>query len=188
MSLSAEQLAVINSQEGVFVTVACPGSGKTRCITERFTRLLSTGVPPSDILSLTFTAEAAAEMAKRAGAIDTKCFRTFHSFCLNLMQVERKEVPFQMCETIIPVENQNYELLFRLCKTYPQIRNFRDLQSQISLWKQTGVDPDRALDESNGNDYYVALAYGDYERISRDEGWLDFDSLQREAKLLLETN
>jgi DNA helicase II / ATP-dependent DNA helicase PcrA len=188
MSLTAEQLEVVNADKGVWVVVACPGAGKTRTIVERFKRLVMSGVSTSDILSLTFTNEAAQEMAKRSGVLDNKCFRTFHSFCLNLLQAERKEVPFEMCDTIIPVEQQNYDLLFRLVKQYPRIRNWKDLQSKISLWKQTGVSPERALEDAFDADYFMALAYQDYERMSREEGWLDFDSLQQEAKNLLETN
>jgi DNA helicase II / ATP-dependent DNA helicase PcrA len=189
MNLSEEQSAVVNAREGIWVTIASPGSGKTRCITERYIKLIVSKVPSSNILSLTFTNEASSEMAKRSGVVDAKSvFRTFHSFALNLLQAERSSIPFEMCDTIIPVEMQNYELLFRLCKTYPAIKHFRTLREKISLWKQTGVSPERALEEANDTDYFLALAYQDYERISREEGWLDFDSLQQEAVRLLETN
>src|SRR6185437_6878023 len=179
---SSEQLEAINAGTGAWVVVASPGAGKTRVIVERYLRLISSGVPSSQILSLTFTNEAAVEMAKRSGIVDAKsAFRTFHSFCLYLLQAERDRVPFEMCPTIIPVENQNYELLFQLCKTYPAISHWKDLADQIGFWQQTGVSPEKAREGAIGSQHYVATAYGDYEERSRKEGWLDFNQLQDEA-------
>lgn len=186
---SSEQLEAINAGTGAWVIVAGPGVGKTRVIVGRYLRLISSGVPSSQILSLTFTNEAAVEMAKRSGIVDAKsAFRTFHSFCLYLLQAERECVPFEMCSTIIPVENQNYELLFQLCKTYPAISHWKDLADQIGLWQQMGVSPEQAKVGAIGSQYYTALAYAEYEEQSRKNGWLDFNQLQDEAVKLLENN
>jgi superfamily I DNA/RNA helicase len=189
LKLIAEQQAAVDTREGAFAVIASAGSGKTEVLVQRYIKLITSGIQTKDILSLTFTNEASQEMASRAGILDAKSvFRTFHSFCLDLLKKERENVPFKMCDTIIPVEMQNFDLLFRLCKIYPQIASWRTLRQEIQKWKQGGISPEQAMEEANGLEYFTASAYKDYERKCREEGWLDFDSLQEETIKLLETN
>jgi DNA helicase-2/ATP-dependent DNA helicase PcrA len=74
---------------GFQLVLAGPGSGKTRVITEKILRLLDQGVPPAQILALTFSEKAAAEMSDR---IEEKRpnlnleIHTFHSFCLQMLR------------------------------------------------------------------------------------------------------
>ena len=192
MILNEEQEAAANAIDGVYVVIAGPGSGKTTTLIERYMRMLIKGVQQKDILNLTFTNAAAAEMVKRVGLINVESvFRTFHSFAMELLKKEREFLPFKLCDTVIPVGMEDYKLLFDLVKSYPAINNYRTLKERISEWKRTSVEPDQAIDDaqfSKGLDYYYAHAYKDYETRCREEGWLDFDSLMREAVQLLETN
>lgn len=188
--LNEEQKIAVNAQAGVWVILAGPGSGKTTVITRRYIEMILSSIPTKDILNLTFTNSAALEMAARSGIMDAKSvFRTFHSFALDLIKQERDKIPFPLCETVIPVDLQDYDLLFELVKVYPAI-NWRTLHERISEWKCSDILPDQAIDESrqNGIEYFYALAYRDYEIKCREQGWLDFDSLMREAVNLLETN
>lgn len=147
------------------------------------------GIPNSAILNLTFTNAAASEAAKRVGIADPeKVFRTFHSFALELIRNERLRLPFKLTDSVIPVRGENYQLLFDLVKQFPTIPSFRTLQSKLSEWKRANIEPDQAMSESKGIEYYCALAYDDYERKCREQGWLDFDSLMRETVQLLETD
>ena len=108
--LDNDQQACVDALDGVYIVVAGPGAGKTTVTVQRFINLLIHGVPQEDILSLTFTSEAAAEMASRAGASNSKSvFRTFHSFVLEMMQKERANVPFQLKPAILPFEFEDYE-------------------------------------------------------------------------------
>lgn len=89
-----EQLAIINQDRGSTVVVASAGSGKTFVVVERYLRLLTEhGVRPSQILTITFTNKAAAEMKRRivdrllgqglyefAQEAETGPIQTIHSF------------------------------------------------------------------------------------------------------------
>ena len=74
--------------------LAGPGSGKTRVIAHRIAYLLSDlSVPPGNILAVTFTNKAAAEMKKRAGELAGErasgiWIGTFHSVCLRILKRE----------------------------------------------------------------------------------------------------
>jgi hypothetical protein len=189
MNLNEQQKTVVNTIDGVWVVIAGPGSGKTACMVERFLNMITKGIQVRDILNLTFTNSAATEAAARVGILDAeKVFRTFHSFALELIKKERAHLPFKLTDTVIPVRGEDYQLLFDLTKDYPAIASFRTLQGKLSEWKRSSVEPEQALAEAVGNEYYYALAYQGYEVRCREQGWLDFDSLMRETVQLLETN
>src|ERR1700677_239479 len=190
VSLNEEQQAIVDAREGVNIVIAGAGTGKTETLIRRYIGMLAAGISPKDILNLTFTSAGANAMVKRIGILNAESvFRTFHSFVLDMIKQERDHIPFPLCETVIPVEMQNYQLLFDLVKIYPAI-NWRTLQEKIEGWKNSNVSPEQAIDESRnrGIEYFYGLAYLDYEKKCRQQGWLDFDSLMKEAINLLETN
>jgi DNA helicase-2/ATP-dependent DNA helicase PcrA len=189
MNLNEQQRAIVNAIDGVWVTIAGPGSGKTACMVERFLNMITKGIQVSDILNLTFTNSAATEAAARVGLLNAdKVFRTFHSFALEFIKRERAYLPFKVTDTVIPVRGEDYQLLFDLVKQYPMISSFRTLQGKLSEWKRANVEPEQAMREAVGKEYYYALAYEEYEKKCRQQGWLDFDSLMRETVKLLEAN
>ena len=189
MQLNKWQQACVDAVDGSWVTIAGPGSGKTSTLVQRYLGMLTRGIPQKDILNLTFTSAAAETMVKKAGLLDAdEVFRTFHSFGIELLKKERDHLPFELCDTVIPVSMEDYHLLFDLVKRYPTVKNFRVLREKISGWKRTNVTPDEAKDAAPPDEYLYALAYEDYERECREQGWLDFDSLLREAVTLLENN
>src|SRR5215831_10756730 len=67
--LNEQQLDVVMAGPGPLLVIAGAGSGKTRTLTYRVARLLETGVPPSQILLLTFTNKAAREMLHRVSTL-----------------------------------------------------------------------------------------------------------------------
>ena len=82
--LNSEQLEVVMAGDGPLLVIAGAGSGKTRTLTYRVSRLIEDGIDPSDILLLTFTNKAAREMLSRVEelvTIDTRRIwgGTFHS-------------------------------------------------------------------------------------------------------------
>ena len=189
MKLNPEQQAAVEAQAGVFACVSGPGSGKTTTLIARYLQMLVNGIPSRDILNLTFTNAAAKEMISRVGLLNAESvFRTFHSFCMDLLKKEKDNLPFKLCDTVIPVQMEEFKLLFDLAKTYPAIQNWRLLQERISTWKRNNIAPQRAIAEATGMEIFYANAYQDYETRCREEGWLDFDSLMQETVKLLETN
>lgn len=186
-----EQQTCVNAINGDYVTIAGPGSGKTATLVQRYIGMLTQGISSKDILNLTFTNSAASEMVERVGLLGAdQVFRTFHSFALDLLKREKAYLPFQVCDTVIPVYGQDFQLLKDLLKTYPAISSFRSLKDRLSEWKCSNVSPEEAIELAyyNGPDFFYACAYRDYEKKCREQGWLDFDSLMKETVKLLETN
>lgn len=193
ISLNPEQRAAVSAVDGDWVIISGAGTGKTRVMVERYLRMvMNHGISQRDILNLTFTSEAAKNMVERVGLMDAdKVFRTFHSFCLDLLKKERQYLPFETVPTIIPVRGEQFVLMKDLLKTYRTVTSYHSLAGRISEWKAGNVSVQQALDESydaRTMDYFYALAYRDYEARCRKEGWLDFDSLVKETVKLLESN
>lgn len=185
-----DQLVCINAVEGIYVVVAGPGSGKTATLLQRWVNMLLHGIQQKDTLNVTFTHEAAEEMVKRIGFMEAgSIFRTFHSYALELVRKERIYLPFPTTEDVLPFSGEDYQLLFDLVKTYRVgVKSFRTLKEHIEEWKCADISPEQAIDESLGLEQYYGLAYRDYERRCREQGWLDFDSLMHETVKLLESN
>lgn len=189
MILDVDQQACVDALDGVYMTLASPGSGKTRTLVARYLNLLIYGVSEKDILCLTFTAEAAEEMASRSGVVNAKnVFRTFHSFALDLIQKEREHLPYTLKPAILPWEFEDFDLRQKLVRECPILKKVDNLRDYISSQKRLGISPDQAIERSNGMEAFYAQSYKDYEDTCRKEGWLDFDSLMVECLKLLETN
>ncbi len=92
--LNPSQTEAVSHGEGPLLVLAGPGSGKTRVIAHRIAYLINDlGIPPGDILAVTFTNKAAAEMKKRArdlaGELTSGIWiGTFHSICLRILKIE----------------------------------------------------------------------------------------------------
>lgn len=193
LDLNPDQRAAANTIKGDAVVIAGPGSGKTAMMIQRYLEMITTHqISSKDILNLTFTNSAASEMVSRVGMLDSdKVFRTFHSFALDLLQREREHLPFELCDTIIPVKGEQFQLIKDLMKLYPPITTFNSLKEKIEGWQSSNIEPDIAIEEAyhaKGTEYFYASAFRDYEKKCREQGWLDFHGLMKEAVKLLETN
>jgi DNA helicase-2/ATP-dependent DNA helicase PcrA len=93
VELNPEQRQAVEHGEGPLLIVAGPGSGKTRVITERIVHLVQNfpGLQPENILAVTFTDKAAAEMKRRVrealpDAETAPHISTFHAFCYEVLR------------------------------------------------------------------------------------------------------
>lgn len=101
----AQKEAVVN-YKGASLVIAGAGSGKTRVLTYRITHLLANGIPAFNILALTFTNKAAAEMKSRiAKMVGSDVARylwmgTFHSIFARILRTEAEHLGYSSNFTI----------------------------------------------------------------------------------------
>src|ERR1700722_8285127 len=133
IQLNPEQRAAVQHGEGPLVVVAGAGTGKTRVITERIRYLLDTQPELSgkEILGLTFTDKAAAEMkhrgvaaARGGGRTDAEraeavTLSTFHSFCNTLLQ--------ELDPDLKPIDKIDHWILLRRNLPLLQLEHYRRL-------------------------------------------------------------
>ena len=176
----AQRLAVEHG-EGPLLILAGAGTGKTRVITHRIAHLIEKGfVQPEQVMAVTFTRKAAAEMASRLGTLldDSAATRrihigTFHALSAALLR-ENAETKFKF--EILP-ESGQIELIKKILQKQtlagPEWQPFETLR-KISLAKGQLLSP---KDLILADDKQLATIYGLYQRRLEESHLLDFDDL-----------
>lgn len=109
--LNDQQEKAANHKWGACFVSACPGSGKTRVITERAARLIEGGFSPTKLLCITFTNKAAQEMKQRLTGIlgetaDQIYVSTFHALSLNILRKFGKSIGYTSNITVLDDDDQ----------------------------------------------------------------------------------
>ena len=115
-TLNADQLAAVTTTEGYIRVVAGAGSGKTKTLTSRYMYLVDQlGISTANILCVTFTNKAAAEMKKRIRGFlpdrDLGQITTFHGFCVGLLKEDCHVVQYP--STFIVLDEEDKESILR---------------------------------------------------------------------------
>src|SRR5918911_1669050 len=181
----AQREAVLHT-EGPLLVIAGAGSGKTRVLTHRIAHLLAAvGAEPQEILAITFTNKAAAEMRERAERLVGPVARaiwilTFHSACGRILRREAPRLGYRSNFTIydsadqLRVVKQCLEELERDPKRFTP----RGIHSQISHAKNRLVTPEEyAARVSTFYDQTVADVYDLYQRKLFASNAVDFDDM-----------
>jgi len=93
-TLNEEQKKAVNTLDGPLLIIAGAGSGKTRVVTYRIANLIDQGIPPHQILGLTFTNKAAQEMKERVQNLTQSLvwIGTFHSLGVRILRASIREI------------------------------------------------------------------------------------------------
>ncbi len=158
-TLNPEQKKAVDLIEGPVMVIAGPGTGKTQILTLRIANiLLETQANPENILALTFTENATAEMKERLGLlIGPDAFRvhinTFHGFCNELIQ-KHFDI-FHHLASYLPISDlEEIELIQELIESesYEFLRPsgdpshfFRPISQAIGSLKKEGIVPSTFL-------------------------------------------
>ncbi len=107
--LTPAQRMAVEHVSGPLLVLAGPGSGKTRVITRRIAHLIAQGIPPRQLLAITFTNKASGEMAHRVQELlpgTSVWVSTFHKFCARLLRQHASIVGLQANFTILDTSDQ----------------------------------------------------------------------------------
>ena len=188
-SLNPEQARAVDHVEGPLLVLAGAGSGKTRVLTTRLTRLIQThGVPPERILAVTFTNKAAGEMRHR---IRTQLGRepvgawigTFHSLGARLLRRHAERIGWDSTFTIFDAEESLREIKRALEKEELDPKRWKPkaVRSALSDAKNQLVTPKEFAEQhADGFDFFlrnVARVYPTYQESLRKQNAFDFDDL-----------
>ncbi len=156
-ALNPEQRAAVEATEGPVLVLAGAGTGKTRVLTTRIAHLInSKRAWPSQILAVTFTNKAAAEMRTRVGQLlfgdtaDTKSSNafwlgTFHSIGAKILRRHAELVGLTPQFTILDDDDQQRLIKALLADNNIDHQKFpaRAVLAVIQGWKDRGLTPER---------------------------------------------
>lgn len=194
--LNDKQLEAVMKLDGPILVLSAAGSGKTRVITYRIANLLENGIMPENILAVTFTNKAAAEMKERVNKITDNSrgiwISTFHSMCANILREEAINLGLNKNFSICDSQDQKSIVKQCLDKLGLDDKKFvpASIVSAISRAKDNLLSPVdyRILVSKEGKNTIIADIYEMYQNILESSQNLDFGDLQFKFVKALETN
>jgi DNA helicase-2/ATP-dependent DNA helicase PcrA len=203
-SLNPQQVEAVKATEGPLLILAGAGSGKTRVITVRIAYLISEmKVEPRNILAVTFTNKAAAEMRARVEDLlkgqtlrSFPLISTFHSLCVRILRqdIEKLEEGYKKTFTIYDTDDS--QKVIKACikdlgldekQIVPRV-----VRNAISSAKNRGEDVDlytSRIEQTDEKRSATAKVFRLYEERLRVANALDFDDLLiKTVRLLRKSN
>ena len=197
--LNESQREAAACTEGPVMIIAGAGSGKTRTLTYRIAYLISQGVDPFNILALTFTNKAAAEMKERIMKLVGSEARniwmgTFHSVFARILRSEAEKLGYIRTFTIYDTDDSKSAI--------KQIVKAQNLDSKtyspsfvlgrISMAKSNLLSPDDYANnpeimqaDKDSHKPMIAEIYKHYNQRLRNAMAMDFDDLLFNMNILL---
>ncbi|WP_037314914.1 DNA helicase PcrA [Amycolatopsis orientalis] len=194
--LNPAQREAVTHAGSPLLVVAGAGSGKTRVLTRRIAYLLAErDVHPGQIMAITFTNKAAAEMRERVSDLvgrraNAMWVSTFHSMCVRILRREAKTLEMSSSFSIYDSDDTKrlITLVARDLDIDPKRYAARTLAVHISNLKNELVDPETASSNAaNDLERRVAEVYVEYQRRLNQANAFDFDDLIMRTVELLQT-
>jgi DNA helicase II / ATP-dependent DNA helicase PcrA len=192
--LTPAQQEAVKHINGPLLVVAGPGSGKTRVITRRVAHLLYCGIKPWNILAITFTNKASAEMRERVEALTTHkglWLSTFHAFAARTLREFADRVGYGKDFVIYDADDSRKTIadIMKEMEIPKEEFNPRAVQAAISTAKEQFTRPDEFAE--GADDYasqIIARVYKRYDERLRKANAFDFDDLLMKLAQLLQTD
>ena len=186
--LNPPQHEAVHTLKGPLLVLAGAGTGKTRVVTFRIAELIKHGVRPGQILAVTFTNKAAAEMQERAAGLLGKRKKgqekpeisTFHSLCVRILRRHITKLGYPAQFAIYDRGDQEAvaRAALRDIKVPNAVLRPGDLIQIISRWKTGSIRPPQAASIAQSDkEHLAAMAYRRYQKALKLAGAVDFDDL-----------
>jgi len=182
--LNPDQKKAVIKTDGPTIILAGAGSGKTRVLTYKVIYLMNVlGIDPSNILMVTFTNKAAAEMRQRIQKFSQSAsptIATFHSLCAKILRIDGKYIGISRNFVIYDDQDQIEEVKQAMKILDISVKDFKpsSILTTISQAKNQLITATEYLNYAKG--YFqetAARIYPVYQKLLLENDALDFDDL-----------
>ena len=191
--LNEKQKKAVNLGLGPALILAGPGSGKTTVILARIKHLIEKlNISPQNILVITYTKSAAAEMKNRAAKIlnnskDSPVFGTVHSYFYSVLKRSYEYRDFSILTT-----KQKYRHLEYILKNYyPNIRISNNLLQDILTFfskQKNDMDISKEIEKMGLSKEQFYMLQKSYDRLNYEQKQMDYDDILLLSWKLLKSN
>lgn len=190
--LNEQQRIAVEHRDGPIMIVAGAGSGKTKVLTTRIAHLMKNGVDPFNILALTFTNKAAAEMKERVektlGNSDARnlFIGTFHSVFARILRAEANKLGYPNNFTIYDTDDAKGVIRDIVREMNLDDKHYKPayIYNRISAAKNALIDPAMykndthiQAEDAKSSRGMLGDIYNAYARRCFRNGAMDFDDL-----------
>ena len=181
--LNEPQRQAVLHLDGPLLVLAGAGSGKTRVITRRVAQLIRQGVPPWNILAITFTNRAAGEMVERVESLGTPrgaTICTFHALCARLLREFAAEADLCPNYTIYDRDDQLKLVKQAMARAEVSAERFTPARVHTAISNAKNELKSPAVVQEQATDFFgrrVGKVYAEYEKFLAANNALDFDDL-----------
>ena len=192
-----QQLAAATAVEGPVLLLAVPGSGKTTVLVARLGYMVQCcGIPPEQILTMTYTVAATREMRSRFAArfgqepAGRMAFRTINGLSVVVLQYYSRRYGRQQ-PRLVTDEGELTRLLTQLYMSvssdYPTESTLKELRTVITYIKNSMLDEEGVAALETGLPDLPGL-YRRYQAELKRQGWMDYDDQMVYALQILRFN
>ncbi|MDO8965405.1 ATP-dependent helicase [Algoriphagus sp.] len=190
--LNPPQLQAVQHTDGPVMIIAGAGSGKTRVLTYRIAHLIyAKGIDPFNILSLTFTNKAAAEMKHRIEMLvgleaRNTWMGTFHSVFAKILRVEAGKIGYPSNFTIYDSDDskslirtlvKEMRIDDKVYKPSVVLSRISGAKNRLISWQAYQDDPYVKADDEAAMKPHMGVIYEKYQKRLFKSGAMDFDDL-----------
>ncbi len=195
--LNAAQIEAVQQTEGPLLVLAGAGSGKTKVLVTRIAYLIQEKkVRPGNVLAITFTNKAAAEMKSRISKMIPEEIRelwvgTFHSACLRILRQNIKDIGYE--NNFVVYDESDRQVLIKECLKELNLDDkkysARSLISAVSQAKNQLLSPEEFAEQAyDFSTQITARIYTLYQQKLQKNNAVDFDDLLLLTVQLLQNN
>ncbi|MDB4979045.1 MAG: ATP-dependent helicase PcrA [Candidatus Peribacteria bacterium] len=197
-NLNEPQRQAVEHISGPSLILAGAGSGKTKALTHRIAYMISQGIPPWQILAVTFTNKAATEMKERIKnllhitmGVETgndpgklPVMGTFHSVCARILRRDIERIGRNRTFVIYDADDQEKLMKGILKDMHIDEKEIkaRAALGNIGRFKCEALSPKEALNQATtARSQQIVVAYEKYQKALLEANALDFDDLMLET-------
>ena len=198
--LNEPQRNAVECINGPVMIIAGAGSGKTRVLTYRIVHMIQNGIDPFNILSLTFTNKAAAEMKERimrlvGNEAKNLWMGTFHSIFARVLRIEAEKLGYPSNFTIYDTDDaksliknivKEQNLNDTLYKPNTVLNRISSAKNSLITWQMYNGSVDLVNEDRMAHRPAMGKLYELYAKRCFQSGAMDFDDLLMKMHELLE--